>query len=370
MTKVNGMHEPENISARNNGFSTKSILTVLFMLVTLQVMAQVRIIDAADSVPVVGAIVTSQNGNYLGMTGENGVLPKKAMRERRLNIRHVAYETLDVTLGKDSLLAMSALPQTIDEVLVLGPQMTHHYTRSYFRIYQLRDSVLQYARVGYLDTFYKLSDKSYKYHVVMERFLVSPDAERKKNGALHSDFFLGIIKVTSGGLPSPDGIRSRADSVSSDAFYVHNKQGDILQYVRLNRKQGTAYVFQDVLAESDGDAFSPLMLKLLGFKDCRITESTRNQTYTITDDDTERMTGSYLTMSIEAQFRRDSVGHDYQIFGEIYPASVRYITREQSKDLWKHPPVDDAIMPPEGKAALPDYLQEAMSKMEVERAPW
>lgn len=368
--KKKGTHVSVNKRAKKDGFSMKSLLTALLVLLALPSLAQVRVVDAADSVPVVGAIVTTPSGSYLGMTGEGGALPEKALRERTLNIRHVAYETLNATVVNDSLITMTALPQVLDEVTVTGPQMTHKYMRSYFRIYQLRDSVLQYARVGYLDAFYSLKDESYKYHVVSERFLVSPDVQRKKSGALHSDLFLGIIKVSAGGLPDPDAIRQQADSIASDAFYVHDNSGHVRQYVRLNRKQQTAYVFQNMSDESDRDTFAPVMLMLLGFKDCRITESTRNQTYTLSGDSIESCTGSYLTMRIEAQFRRDSTSHDYQLFGEIYPATSRCITREQRKELWKHPPVDDVIMPPEGKAALPDYLQEAMSKMEVERAPW
>lgn len=330
--------------------------------------AQIRLVDAADSLPVVGAMVSTLGGRYLGMTDEEGRLPKEAEAARRLSLRHVAYQTRDVSLDtlKADVVTMALMPLQMAEVEVQGPKITHKYMRSYYRFVQTRDSVVQYVREGYFDSFLDLKKNSVKGHIAYERFLVAPNVGRKYNGKLHADAFLNVIEIVADGkLPKAADIQRDADSVTADAYYTHDRYGHVARYVRRPRGQGMTYVFDNLMAGEKEQAQSLWMLKMFGYKKMVVTENTRTQSYLTSADTTAngKMVGSFLNMRIECQLKHDGAPHDYLVVGEIYDAETRYVTKEQRDTLWKHPDTSMPIAPPAAVPALPAWQQRAVEQM-------
>ncbi len=161
------------------------ILLISLMLInSALLLAQTFLRDAKTKEPVSYARVLNHHGMLIAVSDIDGRIPKLKINKDSVSIEHIAYISKKFSakeLGKDVFLEEKSIP--LNECLVTAKKVDYMRLRTYYRSYQLNDSVFKYACEGIMDFYIKLSNHKVKSilraeSVYQNKELVAKDKQR------------------------------------------------------------------------------------------------------------------------------------------------------------------------------------------------
>ena len=324
------------------------VFVMTMVLVSIQLHGQTRVLDVTDSLPIAKATVIDASGRVVGMTDSRGHLPKNVVLKKNFSIRHIAYQTLMVEqlLQNDSLLFMTPAMFGLSEVKVTSAKLEYLYLRSFFRLYQQRDSVLEFYREGYLDSFLKLKKNSGKEKIVRQGTWCDKniDLSNQKN-ILHDMVCLVIMEPSLVGKPIVQYLRKKELEQNEDTLVYRKRNGNEAGFIHVNHEAGITIAQRDYIAFQKDHSYNLWGLKILGLRDFEITCNEGMEVYTSIGEDVDYKSLQSYIDKMEVNIRTKKRGkYKVYCFLESYVVDRRLLTKEQMKQMWNKPePVDEDL---------------------------
>jgi hypothetical protein len=330
--------------------------------------AQIKVIDEINRQPLVSVTITGTSGAFIGLTDAKGFLPSGAYKEAKISLRHVAYKTRNLKMKevKDSAITLTPNIQQITEVMVKGPKITYLQLRGYFRLYQAKDSALEYYKDGYMDSFIRKGLGS-REHKLKTRVLVDKNALTKEGNKSKDSWIQDLMDPTCLDNDIANTIISNADSINADSneYFLHNLKGRIKGYAKKNKEAGILTAEKDELAFKENGELNLWAMRLFGFRKFHVTAFTSSEAYHCLKDTVtlKDMVGFFTHMRIITRLKGDTEDRTLDIYGEYYVTEKRFLTTEQMKERWNTPFEMKGMTIPETVPKLPEALENNLKKM-------
>lgn len=360
----------------------KKILLVAVCAVTAAcALAAVRLVDGKTREPLGLASIADRNGNLVGMTDKNGVIPDLTAASFPVTFSYMGYEPLEVATIADGDVAMTEAIYELPEIEVSpGAHPLLHitgYMREHSTALGSPDSVvlLSESIVDFLIPVEKTKEKGWR----KPRFLASKMYSRFKNGnGLDSvgnqvdELYLwaknmDIFPSSKSTIEIPEKITA-ASGFSADTVVLKNKSTMYWQ-----RNDDVVRLSHDYLTAYDNHVFSPAPLKILGMT-TDMSEMTQNFVFR-PGDATELKAAdvSQLSLSLKMLGKgklwkwvcRSKTPVDVTDYIELYVIDREYLTEAEAKELKKNPPAVAVteVVAPKGAAPLHPGVQAIVDRV-------
>lgn len=341
------------------------LVIIFFFTASVRVSAQIRIFDQVDNQPIAKATVIDGAGRVVGMTDRYGILPEKVQKTKGFSVRHIAYETLDVhsLASCDTVLLMKPVTLGLEEINVNSSKLEYLYIREYFRLYQLKDTVLEYYQTGYLDSFVKLKNKRVKEHVVGRKTLYDKDIKLTEDGLLPLEAIcFTLIEPCVEGKTMAYKIRKKRLEEKGDSLVSKKKNGNEAAFIHVNRDAGITIAGRDYLAFKGDHQLNIWGLKLAGFRQFNITTLEESEVYDSVEEEltVKDLQSNFCKMEVFFTSKKIKEGVKVCCIGESYVVDRKLLSRERMEELWEKPLPADTVRT---NAVVPSMSEKHQAKI-------
>lgn len=334
----------------------RKTLSIFLLLFCITMNAQIRVVDKNDNSPVANAQVFAEHGRMVGITDNNGLMPKEASAEKRLWIQHISYKTTDVKVKniKDNTIELTPNAYNIDEVNVSAPKHDYLRIRGYFRYYAMVDSVPQFYCEGIEDQYVSMDGKKTQVKVLVQRKMKS--ATSNDDDYAIRDIAKAVVDNSLPDFLKKKGIKDVGvfkGPYDTDAGFIHTDANSGITTIQL-----------DYLAFNKDHKLNLAFLKLLG-----ITMNTdvfvKNETFSKNGNDfpiTNFMNiQEYSRWFMKTKKMPALVPYDF--FGEFFATEHEFVSKETMKQRMKDSSEKVEMKVPDSVPQLIGNISDAVSKM-------
>ena len=364
----------------------RSFIILLASMVCFSAGAQV-VVDNTDDTPLPLATVFNQNGTIIGMTDENGNMPKLTNPLFPLTIRYMGYDPLVVnTLNADSL-KMTASTYDLPEITIqpVDRPVTRMivYVRQYASMTTSKDTIDMFADYMADLRWARKDVKKFKRR----------DGRLTRTSPMRAYVHMKSPTTDSIGFPAREEFETLSWSdliqVPTDTVFeprvARNKeqQTDTVVgksgYAVINFSTPTTFcVKTDVIANTDDHKLSFGLLKLLGFN---VEFSTLTEQTVFPSDSTgvhlpESLASYSMTLEATGKGRwiKKLLGSksnvDIKCYYEVYPVDIEHLTVEQWREIKKDPPQDEFTIPTTAPALAPEVESQIERACKAKGVKW
>lgn len=359
----------------------KSILTIILWAVVSMLGYAQRLVDAETQTPLPWATITDKDGNVIGRTNQDGMIPEISQDRFPVTLVCIGYQpvTVESLSGKD--IAMELMDYDLPEVTISPVGRPFLRILGYLRVVTSvkgSPSSVTAFKESIVDFLLPVEKKTKTKGWYRSRDLASKKYMRKTgaNGVdsigydKDLDFLLSIGNVV--GFPQKTNNLAKALKLNDKAMNGGTVMGKYAPKTVVQRSGNNFHLFMDGLADHKGHRFSPWQLKLLGFTteftDMHINglfRTDNNDEILITDVQQFSLAINALVRSRFARKKFHSTEPlDAKLYVEFFVTGREYLTEEEAEELRKEPPTVSAsdIKAPAEAPALHPGIQEIIDR--------
>lgn len=346
----------------------RNYVSLLCLLSVLVATAKIKVVDATNATPIVGASVFSLTGTMIGTTDSVGYVPDAAEKCESITLRHVAYESQSTKVADVNNGVIELTPRTfaLDEInITAGKDRSKMRIECFFRIYSSADADVDkaeeltegklsyYLSLGKSDTAYPnvICSKTYVHNLKADKdtFFIS-----SKDDDLNVMLCKQLIQLS-----TPPIIESKSFAAIDRSLPFDTIQGKRYPKCVYNCGAETATVQVDHLADAKDHVLSPAILKMFGLT-TDIDKMFYTETYRKTENDkytSEDMIGSSMVMSFLGKgrlWKKKLKGNEVRtnIYMEMFVTDITYLSKTEAKEMKKS---DENYS---GEFEVPDFIPE------------
>lgn len=333
-----------------------------------------HLVDIDTRLPLPLASVIDQEGNLVGMTDQEGVIPTVSADCYPLTFSYLGYEPLEIRYQVNSDVALKPLAYDLDEIIISPGSRPLLYLSGYVRevssMLGSADSVTVYreSMVDFMVPIGKTRVKGWKKprELASKTYVRMTRPGGKDSVSNHTDDEYLLWANRFGMVPSsvkvPASLRQGHHSATDT---VMGKYGPKMIW---NKSGDTFRCRVDGLADHKGHVYTPWPLKALGLT-TDIDDCSHNYMFHTTEGNLPTpadMNGFSLSINLRIRsklFRRlykSSEPINQKTYIEVYITERKYLTDEEAKTLKKEPPIvtpADIVAPAEATALHPGIRQ-------------
>lgn len=361
------------------------LVIILWVAMSMAGYAQ-RLVDIETQTPLPWATITDREGNVIGRTGQEGMVPEIAPDRFPVTFVCIGYEPLTIGRLSGQDIGMKLLVSDLPEVLISPGGRPFLYLTGYMRVttsVQGSPSSVTAFKEAIVDFMLPMEEKTEKKGWRSPRELASRRYMRKTgaNGvdSVGYDKDLAFLLAIGGVLSFPQKTNSLAKALKLDvkAMARDTVMGKHAPKAIMRRGSNSVHLFADGLADRKGHKFSPWQLKLLGFT-TEFTEMHINGLFRSDADGDILITDlQQFSLSINALVRsrfarkkfHSTEPLDSKVYVELFVTDREYLTEEEAEKLRQEPPsVSEAeVRAPAEAPVLHPGIREIIERTEARK---
>ena len=359
------------------------VLIISALLLCLPAVAQQKVIDAEDGIPVAAASIFDAEGNVIGYTLADGTFSEISDAAYPITLRCLGYEPLEIELPKDTAWSMKPNYFGMQELVVVPVERSvmkqTFYIREYFSLSSTTNTATFFtermayrfvpatkdAETGVSSKMHEVNTRSYSQYKDAETDSVEINDES------HFSITFSLMDLSDKEVVAPKSFNTPSDSTK--LFEQKGKSG--FELVAKQSEQ-VFTITKDGLADKKNHTYSPWPLKLLGMT-MDINQLYITKAFRVNDE------GSYISKDLlqssfvmEADCRgkvfRKLLESDkpvlMRIMAEMYIVDREFFTKEEAIVGSKKETQKAEFVIPSGVPPLNDATQELVNRAEAERS--
>ncbi len=357
------------------------LFVVLWTMMSMMGYAQ-RLVDVETQTPLPWATITDRDGNVIGRTNQEGLIPEIDSCLFPVTFVCIGYEPLTVERLSGNDIGMELSVSELPEVLIspTGRPFLHltGYLRVTTSVQGSPNSVTAFME-SIVDFMLPIEKKTKKKGWNHPRELASKRYMRKTgaDGLDSIGYDKDLAFLLSAGIyfPQKNNNIAKAFNIEAKTLDGGTVMGKYAPKVIVRRNGNSVHIFADGLADRKEHRFSPWQLKLLGFT-TEFTDMHLNGLFQ-TDGGSEILFTDLqqLSMSVSAlvrsRFARKKFGSteplDCKAYVELFVTGREYLTEDEAEQLRQTPPaVSEAdVKAPAEAPALHPGIREIVERTEA-----